>query len=398
MSSDLQHYVEVEGVQLPSPLLDGYQVHRAALARGLAVLALPRQVMLAGEEASLPAQVSFTHGVPQSSGLSAVTFAQDQRLRRALLERARVPKPKGATFSWRSIGKAQRWASNNGYPVVVKEGVGENPPRAIRNVASSEELREAFDELRRREVADRSPGSNPHIAGYATTRLTFGYDEEGNEVAPLRSRFLVEEDVIGRCLRVFVIGGAVVAAVELDADYAFGVRDVTDELTAEAAEICGRAVQSIPGLACATVDATTVPGGGDAASDLVVTSISERPRTETYATASSGLDAQIGNAILEHELKLSGLSLFPTVKTIESNLEIEGLRHSTEVSQELPSLASDYGVRMDISQVDSVEGSIRAWASGPPGTIAALVELLMAGYLVEDRAAAVNYSRELQNG
>jgi hypothetical protein len=397
MSSDLHQYVEVEGAQLPSPLLDGYQVHRAALARGLEVLALPRQVLLAGEKTSLPAQVSFTHGVPESSGLSAVTFAQDQRLRRALLERARVPKPKGATFSWRSIGKAQRWASNNGYPVVVKEGVGENPPRAIRNITSSEELREAFDDLRRREIADRTPGSNPHIAGYATTRLTFGYDEEGNEVAPLRSRFLVEEDVIGRCLRAFVIGGAVVTAVELDADYAFGVRDVTDELTAGAAETFGRAVQSIPGLACATVDAITVPSGGDATHDLIVTNISERPRTETYATAAPGLDTKIGNAILQHELKLSGLSFISPAKAIKSKLEIEGLRHSTEVSQQLPSLASDHGVRMDITQVDPVEGNIQAWASGPPGTIAALVELLMAGFLVDDRAAAVNYSKELQN-
>lgn len=170
MRSESQQYVEVAGVQLPSRLLDGYQVHRAALTRGLHVLALPRQVLLAGQEASVPAQVSFTHGVPESSVLSAVTFAQDQRLRRALLERARVPVPQGATFSWRSIGNAKRWAETHGYPVVVKEGVGENPPRAIRDLRTSTELQKAFNELRRRDIADRTPGSNPLIAGYATTR------------------------------------------------------------------------------------------------------------------------------------------------------------------------------------------------------------------------------------
>lgn len=398
MRSETQRYVEVEGVRLPSRLLDSYQVHRAALAHGLHVLCLPRQVLLAGAETSVPAQVSFAHGVPEASGLSAVTFAQDQRLRRALLERSRVPRPKGATFSWRSIGLARRWAKSNGYPVVVKEGVGENPPREIRGVDSSAELKEAFNELRRRDIADRTPGNNPHIAGYATTRLTFTYDEEGNEVAPLRSRMLVEQDVAGQRLRAFVIGGRLITAVELDDNRAFGIREVTEEISTESTKILVSASQSVPGLACATVDAVfPASDKGEARHELLVTGVAERPRMESFASAGSDLAPIIGEEILKFQAKDSGLELGPVLDEVTYTLDVEGLRYSAAVAEDLPRLATNHGVRLEIKETDAVEGSLRGVVSGPPGVIAALTELLMAGYVVEDRASAVNYSKESQN-
>lgn len=392
--SEEEPQTEVAGVPLPTRLLDGYEVHRAALARGLEVLALPRQVLLAGDPTAVPAQVSFTHGVPEASGLSAVTFAQDQRLRRALLEKARIPKPEGASFSWRSISKAQRWAREKGYPVVIREGVGENPPRAIHHITSDEELRDAFAKLRRRDAADRTPGSNPYIAGYATTRLTFTHDEGGNEVAPLRSRMLIEKDVPGQGLRAFVIGDQVIAAVELDEDRMIGVREVTSELRTKFKDVFLRSARAVPGLGGATVDAVNDNSPDvDRTRDFLVTGIAERPRTESYITANPELGVRIGDAILDFQARQAGLELGAAADTVNRELEIEGLRDADGVAAQLPQLAMHHGVSIEVTRVDSITGDIDATATGSPSVMAALVELLMAGCLFDDKAAAVNYSK-----
>ncbi|WP_146341508.1 hypothetical protein [Nesterenkonia sp. NBAIMH1] len=254
--------VEAAGVPIPSRLIDGYQVHRAALARDLDVLSLPRQVLLAGRSRSVPAEISFTHGVPEASDLAAVTFAQDHRLKRALLDRAEVPTPPGASFSWQSLKKAEKYAEKLGYPVVLREGVGENPVRAIGGITSGDELRSAFMTLRRRDKADRTPGSNPYVAGYATTRLTFTYDDDGHEVAPLKSRMLVEKQMPGRPIRAFIVGDSLIAAVELDVDHSTGVRSVTDELSADDAALFVRTLAAVPGLAFASIDAVANPNAG----------------------------------------------------------------------------------------------------------------------------------------
>lgn len=398
MNLNEEPHVEVSGVPLPYRLVDGYQLHRAALSRGLEVLSLPRQVLLAGTSTTVPAELSFTHGVPEASDLSSVTFAQDHRLSRALLERAQVPKPAGASFSWRSISKAERWASNLGYPVVLREGVGENPVRAIRHIRSGEELRSAFHELRKRDKADRTPGSNPHIAGYATTRLTFTHDEDGNEVAPLRSRMLVEEDPRGRSIRAFVVGGRLVAAVELDDDQAAGVRDITGELPGDQHDVIVRAAQAIPGLACATIDAVSIPESqAESGRDFLVIGLAERPRIETYMTANKNLGERLGDALLEFQAEEAGVTLGLLIKEVTGTLEIEGLRHAENAADQLPKVSAAYGADIAIDHVDSVAGNIDAHVRATPEVLAALVELLMAGLLVDDRAAAVNYSKGSAN-
>ncbi|WP_120004697.1 hypothetical protein [Nesterenkonia muleiensis] len=394
MNSENEPHTEVGGVPLPTRLLDGYQVHRAALARDLNTLALPRQVLLAGTVSAVPSELSYTHGVPEASGLSAVTFAQDHRLKRALLDRAKLPTPTGASFSWKSISEAEKWAEKIGYPVILREGVGENPVRAIGNITSGEQLRAAFNELRRRDKADRTPGSNPHTAGYATTRLTFTFDEEGNEVAPLRSRMLVEKQMPGRTVRAFVIGDELVAAVELDTDDSTGVRSVKHELSAEDVALFTQTAAAVPGLACATVDAVQNPESPQQGSfPLLITGISERPRIETYASADAGLGDVIGDALLNFQAGEAQVDLPAAVSTIFRRIEVEGLRHADQVAKELPSIAESYGARISVEHSDAVSGDVVGTASGTPEVLAALVELLMAGCLVDDRAAAVNYSK-----
>lgn len=378
--------------RIPTHLYDGYQVHRAALARGLQVLALPRQVLLAGKDRTVPSQVSFAHGVPESSTVSAVTYAQDRRLRRALLERAGVPVPRGATFTWNGIGPASRWAEAHGYPVVIKETVGENPGRTIRDVRSREDITAAFQELRRREPLDRAPGSNPLMAGWAPTRLGYILDDDGNEVAPLRTRFLLERQTPGETVRALVVGGRVIAAVLLDAE-GTGTEEVTASLHEGLGQVLVRAAEAIPGLAMATVDAVVDDHRRSAAGQsCVIVELSERPRIETYITADEALGDRIGDALLAGQAAQAQVELPDEVTSIQADLLIQGLRDVEAVRAALPDAAAPHGLELTVTDTDPVAGELRARCAGTPRAVALSMELLLAGHLVSDRAASVEYT------
>src|SRR5690625_1446227 len=156
--------------RLPSAFDDGWLVLAEGLRHGLDVLMLPRQVLLAGYGRVVPTRLAFAHGVPAASTMSAVTFCQDKRLRRALLQRAGISVPKGATFSIRSLQRAIEFAERIGYPVVLKEAVGENPSKVTTDITSAEGLREAFDTMRLHNHDAGSPGRSLEIAGYAQDR------------------------------------------------------------------------------------------------------------------------------------------------------------------------------------------------------------------------------------
>src|SRR5699024_4379492 len=112
----------------------------------------------------------------------------------------------------------------------------------------------AFYELRLRRPEDRSPGSNPLIAGYAATRLGFDIDDDGNEVAPLRTRFLVEKQVPAQVVRTLVCGDEAVVSVLLDDSTGLGVLDVTEQCHSRIRELAVAATRATPGLALGTVD------------------------------------------------------------------------------------------------------------------------------------------------
>src|SRR5690625_651478 len=104
---------------------DGVIVHSAALAAGLNTRLLSRQVL----QVQTPEgeTTAFTHGVPQSSTLAAVTYSQDLRMRRGLLGHAGIPQPRGATVAiGRERNAALRYAEEIGYPVVIKPALGDS--------------------------------------------------------------------------------------------------------------------------------------------------------------------------------------------------------------------------------------------------------------------------------
>ncbi|SMY13192.1 hypothetical protein [Brevibacterium jeotgali] len=388
--------IGVAGSQMPAHLFDGYHVHRAALAHGLNVLALPRQVLLAGRQRAVPSEVSFAHGVPESSTVAAVTFAQDRRLRRAMVERAGVAVPKGATFSWRTVRSASTFAEEIGYPVVVKEGQGENPSRAIRGVRSAQGVASAFHELRLTRPEDRSPGSNPLIAGYAATRLGFDIDDEGNEVAPLRTRFLVEKQVPGQVVRTLVCGDDAVVSVLLDDSTGLGVLDVTQQCHPRIREIAVAATQATPGLALGTVDIVSDDYRSDGG-EALVTEVSERPRLETYVTAGELLGEIASDAIIRLQARLAGFDLSSTRTHVSGIALVEGLRDAEATAEELPVRADALGLSVQVVDIDDVLGNLRLSMSGTPSTIAAYGELLLSGDLTTDRASSIEFKSEDEN-
>src|SRR5699024_6140981 len=112
---------------------DGVLLLRAALRYGLDVSLYPRQILLASA-AGLP-ELSFVHGLPGTSGLGPVTYAQDKRMRRALMERSGIPVPRGATFTMgRGVNGAKKFASELGFPVVIKPAIGDNVIETFRNL------------------------------------------------------------------------------------------------------------------------------------------------------------------------------------------------------------------------------------------------------------------------
>lgn len=395
MNESVKAAFHIGGISLPDYLLDGYFIHRSALERGMNILALPRQVLLASDRQREPGEVAFTHAVPLSSSLSAVTFAQDRRLRRALFERMNVPKPRGASFSHLGLKNASAWVKRFGYPVTVKEAIGENDGRAIRNVASDAELDVAFHTLRQRGEADRAPGSNPYISGYTTTRLSFRVDDEGNQLAPAKTRMLLERQSKGVTIRGFVVGGRIIAAVELDESLDEGSADVTDALTPEQESALLGAANAIPGLGSATVDVVQRRRRFLRRRKLrpLVTELSERPRMGAFYALNAGLADRIAGALLDAEARNADVRLEPAAATIERDVVIEGVGRADEVGEQLRSTFAASDVEFDMQHIDEVEGRLRARCSGSPATVAAVLELLMAGELMDDRASAVEYTK-----
>lgn len=387
--------VAVDGLPLPRHLYDGYLVHRDAISRGLDVLLLPRQVLLAGVDSAVPAKLSFTHGVPQSSTLSAVTFAQDRRLRRALFERRGVAKPTGASFSHRSLGRATRWAKSKGFPVSVKEAIGENDGRAIRHVNSPRELDEAFTTLRVREESDRAPGSNPNISGYTTTRLTYVVDDQGRELAPTRTRMLIEKEPVGKAFRTFVVDGEVVGIVELSADGEVGEVVIIDTANPGLTSAATNAADAVPGLGFAMVDLTETRGRNPLRKPrYLVTELSERPRMASLSEKHPHLAERVAQRLLQAEARRGGVPLHDPVSVVKRTIRVDGLRDPENAAAQAGDTYRAHGAQLDLKDVDPVMGSFMAVCEGPVALVAALNEMLMSGDLIDDRAAAIEYVRE----
>lgn len=371
--------------ELPFDLVDGYEVHRAALARGLDVVLLPRQVMLVGKGEGTVGQTSFTHGIPQSMTLSGATFAQDKRMRRDMMTRAGYKVAKGATFSvGRSRKSAAAYAEKIGYPVVIKPAIGDNTVETISGINNAEELNEAIDHFVT-PPADR-PGFTR--AAYGLTELREPGIQDGKPVVPPGYRFIVEKQVPGEYVRVLTLNGEVLNVLYLpDGPWDSGdrARDITDEVHSSITDVALGAAAAVTGVPLAVVDLvvkdhtqkTTINGAP-------IVDFSGRPWLKVQGGADDGLPSAIAGAILGGSLpELQGAQ---PAETVQVRATIEGVVDTEAMVRELGTWGDRNQVSISAEVLDSAMGQVVATINSDPARTATLVEKLLGDGVTEQRA------------
>jgi hypothetical protein len=374
---------------MPAGLRDGYEVHRAALRHGFNVTLYPRQVLIAARP-DQHGELSFVHGVPQSSTLAAVTYAQDKRMRRELLARAGVPVPPGDTFAiGMEVERARDFARAVGYPVVVKPAVGDNMCEVL-PADNERQLHEAIQYLRVPE-AERPTFSR---SAYALTLLLEPDEEDGRTVAPAKYQFLVEQRPAGQYLRFLVLGNVVISALRcLDGQpgAAAHYADVANDVHPSLLSLAVQAAHAVPGLAVTAVDVTVADYTQPAASQKVcVVEFAERPNLSAQASVSEELSHQLGERIFAHEAAASGVTLPTARDEITVDFQIEGAAGTAGVTETITTEASRLGLTAQFNETDHVGGSAGGTLEGESGSIATLFELLTGERLHGQRAMLVD--------
>ena len=358
-------------------LRDGYEVHRAALARGLNVTLLPRQVLEVSSSAEPGKRLGFSHGVPQASTLSGVTYAQDLRMRRAILAKAGFAVPKGATFSvGRSKGSARRYAERTGYPVVLKPAVGDNTVEVQSGLQNRADLNRAINYL-------YTPPSQRHEyvrAAYALTELREPGRVNGKLVAPPGYRFLIEKHVRGQYLRFLVIDGQVRNVLHCpDGPWRTQgeqIEDVTGQTHPSLKQIAQGTVHAVTGMAVAAVDLIVADHRVETAvEDAPVVEFSERPWLAVQELHSPELAAGLADEILR--FGVSSLALSEQQETLTSEVLIGGAVDPAAVLEVLGAEFRRLGIEGSLEVSDLALGQLSGTLTGAPGDIAWLSEALL---------------------
>lgn len=381
----------MDGLDLDPVLRDGYEVHQAALRRGMNVLLLPRQVMMVSRPDGEGGELAFVHGVPSTSTLSAVTFAQDKRMRRAQLVAAGLPVPKGGSYSISNgVKDAKNLIKRIGYPVVIKPSMGDNMIEVHAGLRSEADVDAAIDYLR------THPDQRPTYvkAAYALTLLGDPEEVDGRVTSPRGYRFLVEKQVQGQYLRFLVINGNVHSVLHCPGGSAGSVRgpnyDVTTETHPSLLAIAQSAVRAVAGLAVAAVDVVVDDFRKSAPEqEAWIVELSERPWLAAQASIGEALSRDLGDCILKGHATQSALHLNDPTDKIEVDVHVEGLTDPVAAVGTIVAACRSMGIAGNVDGVDPIEGVAEGALTGDAHKIAWLTELLLDGRLENHRAILV---------
>ncbi|MDZ5077002.1 hypothetical protein [Nesterenkonia sp. HG001] len=359
--------------EMPSALRDGFEVHTAALARRMSVTLLPRQVLIVGGDGRPAGETAFAHGIPQTTTLSGATFAQDKRIRRAILAKAGFKVPKGATFSvGRSRGAARRYAERIGYPVVLKPAQGDNTIETQADIRDEEAL------VRGAEYFFAPPGDRADYvrAAYALTELREPGIHNGQIVVPPGYRFLIEEQVRGAYVRLLVLEGQIVNAMYLphgpwnSGDQG---KDITDEVHESLKTVARDVVTAFQGLSLAAVD-VVVPDWRTEVTrqEVPIVELSERPWLAVQGAVSSDTAEELAVAILE-----SGVARTlptPTDTGIHVQTRLEGAVNAQGFLDAMIGAADTLDLEAMGQVADTALGTVTMTLRGGAHDVAALIE------------------------
>ena len=353
---------------------DGVEVHKAALEAGCHTVLYPRQVLrVTTAEGDSRA---FTHGIPQSSTLSGVTFTQDLRMRRGLLGKAGVLQPRGATFSiGRGRKDAQRYANRLGYPVVVKPEWGDSTIDVVQGVKNNNDLNRALDTLL------VPPHERPHSteAAYGLTELRKPGFKNGRETVPPGYRVLVEEEIPGDQFRLLTLGGQIIDALHIP-DGPWGERvpkeaKFSDTMKAELRDLVKRVGDAVTGLAILTID-VVIPAESSNGDRTHVVDVSERPWLDVQYRVDPARAASLAQTILTFEIP-SAKKTPPTSQSTQVDVEFHGVVSPDEFAEVLKPFASSQGIDASVESTDAVRGRLSTHLVGSTGSIAEMVEVFL---------------------
>lgn len=366
--------VSVDGID--RGMRDGAAVHAAALAAGFSTRLLPRQVL----QVWTPREetTSFTHGIPQSTTLAAVTYSQDLRMRRGLLGHEGIPQPRGATFPvGRARGTARKYARRIGYPVTVKPALGDSTISVKPHVRNEIELDEAFDELLI-PLCDR-PGHTE--AAYGITELRKPGWRKGKETVPPGYRVLVEEQIPGRYLRVLVLRGKIVSVVDCpDGPWGTGTSPVENlgELEGPVMSVVRGVTGAIPGLKVMSID-LVVPDDSAAARDEsgepLLVDLSERPWLEVQHRLDPQSAERLAQRILGTDLSRDAIGA--PRSWVQTQARFERVVDPAAFTEAVSSYAGSLSLEADLEVTDSALGHVGGSLSGDPKLLAETAEVIL---------------------
>lgn len=374
---------------VPHDEFDGVLALRALLRAGLDVEVYPRQIVYvpAGEGAEL----SFVHGIPGTSGLGPVTYAQDKRMQRGLLERSGVPVPSAATFTvGRGVSGAKRFARKVGFPVLVKPAVGDNGIETFRDIQDVEGIDQALDYLR----TPPSQRAGFSRASYGLTELREPGEENGRVVVPPGYMFMVEHQLQGAYLRVLVSDGDVRSVVRCEgvpADETLtGGTEIIDQVHPSVKQLALRAVRALPGLSVAAIDMVLEdPARPTDEQQIGVVEFSERPSLWVQAKVDADLAAHLSEDLVRRYAAAEGHPLADPRPEVAVAIEAHALPDATHGGQAIVEAATALGLQAEVAEVDQTEGTVYATLSGGAGTVAHLINEMLNGSIDEQRVMLV---------
>lgn len=389
-ASMVEHAADDGARPVHHALRDGYEVHSAALARGLNVTLLPRQVLEVSSPADPEKRLGFSHGVPQASTLSGVTYAQDLRMRRAILAKAGFAVPKGATFSvGRSKGSARRYAERTGYPVVLKPAVGDNTVEVQSGLQDRADLNRAINYL----YTPPSQREEYVRAAYALTELREPGRVNGKLVAPPGYRFLIEEHVHGQYLRFLVIDGQVCNVLHCsDGPWKTPdeeIQDVTAQTHQSLKQIAEGTVHAVPGMSVAAVDLIVPDHSAETVvEDAPVVEFSERPWLAVQGRHSPELAARLADEILRFGAADVVRNYEPR-EAVSLDVLIGGAVDPVKMLDVLSVQFEALGIIGELVVSDQALGQVSGSVHGAPEVLAWLMETLLETGIGGQRAMLV---------
>lgn len=352
---------------------DGVEIHKAALQAGLNTRLLPRQVLQVYGRGGV--KTSFTHGIPQASTLSGVTFTQDLRMRRGLLGKAGISQPRGATFS---IGKARpsirRYAAKLGYPVVVKPALGDSTIDVMRGIRNQRDLNMALNAL----LTPPGEREGSTQAAYGITELRKPGWKNGRVTVPPGYRVLIEEELPGDYLRLLLIDQEVVSAVRCPQEpWATGCEEVPlSNLEPEVLATAESVITVLPGLSVLALDVVVLPEADQDQKRVKVVDVSERPWLEVQHSISPDLSNKLAHKVLQHAVRPTKAEE-PRMSTLSVDVDFEGVVSPKEFVTALSTYASQQELGLGLDIRNNALGYVGGRLEGTPQRIAELVEVVL---------------------